>query len=123
MSGAAKARGVVLGGRREGSANLRPYAAQANAASAALRAAKARARAEDLAHVIEELRATGAVSLRELADGLNARGIPAARGGKWSAAQVARVVARAEGAWQQGAGRRSLSGDDHIRPAGVRVLG
>jgi DNA invertase Pin-like site-specific DNA recombinase len=92
---AAKARGVVLGGRREGAADLRPYAKQASAASATARVAKARARAEDLAPVLEELRAAGAVSLRELADGLNARGIPAARGGSWSAVQVARVVGRA----------------------------
>jgi hypothetical protein len=48
-----------------------------------------------LAPVIEELRAAGAASLHALADGLNARGVPAARGGRWSAAQVARVVARA----------------------------
>jgi hypothetical protein len=85
---------VVLGGRREGAADLRPYTKQASAASATARAAKARARAEDLAHVIEELRAAGAVSLRALAEGLNARGIPAARGGRWSAVQVARVVER-----------------------------
>ena len=39
---AAKARGVVLGGRREGAGDLRPYAKQGNAASAAARAAKAR---------------------------------------------------------------------------------
>lgn len=89
---AAKARGVVLGGRREGAADLRPYAKQANVASAAVRTAKARARAEDLAHVIEEMRAAGAVSLRALAEGLNARGVPAARGGRWSGVQVARVL-------------------------------
>jgi hypothetical protein len=38
---------VVLGGRREGAADLRPYAKEASAASAAARAAKARVRAED----------------------------------------------------------------------------
>jgi hypothetical protein len=47
-----------------------------------------------LAPIIEEMRAAGAVSLRELAEGLNARGIRTARDGRWSAVQVARVVAR-----------------------------
>jgi len=93
---AAKARGVVLGGRREGTPDLRPYAKQASAASAVARAAKAAARAEDLAPVIEEMRAAGAVSLRGMARELNARGIPAPHGGKWSAMAVARVVARVE---------------------------
>jgi DNA invertase Pin-like site-specific DNA recombinase len=92
---AARVRGVVLGGKRRGAGDLRPYAAQGSAASAAARAAKARARAEDLAPVIEEMRATGAVSLNAIARGLNARGVPAARGGRWSAVQVRRVVARA----------------------------
>jgi hypothetical protein len=61
---AAKARGVVLGGKREGAADLRPYAAQGSAASAVALAAKARARAEDLAPVIEEIRAAGTVLTR-----------------------------------------------------------
>jgi len=91
---AAKARGVVLGGRREGAADLRPYAKQASAASATARAAKARARAEDLAPMLEEMRAAGTVSLRGMARELNARGIPAPYGGKWSAMAVARVLGR-----------------------------
>jgi hypothetical protein len=44
--------------------------------------------------VIEEMKAAGAVSLRKLAEGLDARGIAAPRGGRWSAVQVARVVER-----------------------------
>jgi hypothetical protein len=45
--------------------------------------------------VIEELQAAGATSLNAIADGLNERGIPTARGaGKWSATQVMRVLAR-----------------------------
>jgi hypothetical protein len=63
-------------------------------------------RAADLAPVIEELRAAGAASLHALADGLNARGISATRGGRWSPVQVSWVLARAEGAWQQGAEQR-----------------
>jgi hypothetical protein len=51
-------------------------------------------RAADIAPVIAELRQAGAKSLNEIADGLNERGITAARGGSWSASQVARVLAR-----------------------------
>ena len=43
----------------------------------------------DLAPVIAELRASGAATLRAIADGLNARKITTARGnGEWSAVQV-----------------------------------
>jgi hypothetical protein len=43
--------------------------------------------------VIWELQASGAESLRAIADGLNAAGIPTARGqGKWSAVQVSRLL-------------------------------
>jgi DNA invertase Pin-like site-specific DNA recombinase len=79
---AAKARGVVLGGKREGAGDLRPYAEQGSAASAKARTEKADAHAQDVASSIEGLRAEGAKSLRKLAEGLNARGIPAARGGQ-----------------------------------------
>jgi hypothetical protein len=43
---------------------------------------------------VKELQAAGAESLRAIAEGLEARGIPAARGGKWSAVQVSRLLAR-----------------------------
>jgi hypothetical protein len=45
--------------------------------------------------VIADLRSQGARTLRDLAAGLNARGIPTARGGTWSAVQVMRVLERA----------------------------
>jgi len=45
--------------------------------------------------IIEELKASGAVSLRQIAAELNARGIRTARGGAWSAVQVKRVLERA----------------------------
>lgn len=51
--------------------------------------------AGDLAVVIADLQVHGATSLRALADGLNAREIPALRRGAWSATQVMRVMARA----------------------------
>ena len=49
----------------------------------------------DIAPTIAELQASGATSLRQLAAGLNDRGIPMARGsGEWTAVQVARVLER-----------------------------
>jgi Recombinase len=39
--------------------------------------------------------AVGACTLRQIAQALNARGIPTARGGQWYAQSVANVLARA----------------------------
>jgi len=87
---AAKRRGVKLGGDR--GARLTAKARKSGNA-AMVRAADARA--ADVAPVIAELQAAGAESLRAIAAGLNARGIPTARGaGQWSAVQVARVMER-----------------------------
>jgi len=86
---AAKARGAALGGFR-GRAGTCTDLAKARA----VRTAKARERAIDLASTIQELRLTGALSLRSIAVGLNSRGIVAARGGQWSAAQVRNLIAR-----------------------------
>jgi hypothetical protein len=52
-------------------------------------------RAEDIAPIVVDLKASGAASLRQLAAGLNDRGIPTARGGIWSAVQVMRVIQQA----------------------------
>ena len=41
---------------------------------------------------IKELQAAGCESLRAIAAALNERGIPTARGGKWSSPQVLRVL-------------------------------
>jgi hypothetical protein len=46
--------------------------------------------ADRLSH--QELQAAGCESLRAIAAGLEERGIPAARGGKWSAVQVSRLL-------------------------------
>ena len=54
--------------------------------------ARANARAADMAPVVANIRAAGASSLASIAASLNSRGIPASRGGKWSAVQVARVL-------------------------------
>ena len=53
---------------------------------------QARNRALDLAPTIQELHAGGCESLRAIAAGLEERGIPTARGGKWSAVQVSRLL-------------------------------
>ena len=87
---AAKARGVRLGkpenlsNREAGQVRSRAYQTR-----------RAEDRAMDLTPVIATARAEGAVSLRQIAAALNTRGIPAARGGVWSAAQVQRVLAKA----------------------------
>ena len=59
--------------------------------------AEAVERAAELAPVIAEVRASGAVSLRKIAAGLNQRGITTVQGGAWSAMQVQRVLERADG--------------------------
>ena len=66
--------------------------AEARAAGRATLQKQARNRALDLAPTIQELQATGCESLRAIAAGLEERGIPAARGGKWSAVQVSRLL-------------------------------
>ena len=84
---AAKRRGVKLGGDR----GARLTAKQRAAGRAALQA-QARARAIDLAPTVQGLQAAGYASLRAIAAAMNDRGIPAARGGRWSAIQVARLL-------------------------------
>jgi recombinase len=61
-------------------------------ALAGKRAADARARA--LATTIRELRAAGFISRRALADQLNRRRIPTARGGNWHYTTVTRMLTR-----------------------------
>jgi DNA invertase Pin-like site-specific DNA recombinase len=84
---AAKRRGVKLGGDR----GSRPTNKQ-RAIAKRVRQDRADARAADLAPVVKELEAAGAVTLRAIAAGLDERGIPAARGGAWSANQIARLL-------------------------------
>src|SRR5450759_5043086 len=86
------ARGTVLGGFR-GRAGTCTDLEKARAT----RTAKANQRAVDLAPTIRGLRAEGSISLHAIASGLNSRQIAAARGGKWSAAQVRSVVRRLGG--------------------------
>jgi DNA invertase Pin-like site-specific DNA recombinase len=90
--GAAKARGVKLGGQRGSPERMGSMARKGNAASAAVRRAASAKRNEDLLPVIEDMRAAGLTTPRQIADGLNGRGITAARGGTWSAVQVRRIL-------------------------------
>lgn len=88
---AAKARGVVLGnpcnltaeGQRKG--NERGNQRKAEIAAS---------RANDLAPILQALQTQGITSANSIAAELNARGVPAARGGKWQAVQVQRVLER-----------------------------
>jgi DNA invertase Pin-like site-specific DNA recombinase len=86
---AAKARGRRLGGDR---GNLPAVADKGRAISLARRQDKARRCAADLVPIIAEPQASGATSYRQMAAGLNARGIRTARGGEWSAMQMKRVM-------------------------------
>jgi len=88
---AAKARGAKLGGSK----NYRLTAedlTKGRAASAAVRAAKARERAAELMPVIDEMREAGVVTLQAIADGLTERGISPPRGGKWQLCSVSRII-------------------------------
>ncbi|MGD0635064.1 MAG: recombinase family protein [Beijerinckiaceae bacterium] len=88
---AAKARGTKLGGDR---GNLAGESARGRALSILARKEMAKRRANDLADILTDVRQGGAVSLRAIATELNARGIPTARGGAWTAVQVMRVNAK-----------------------------
>ena len=52
--------------------------------------------AENVAPVIQQIRASGVASLRGIARVLNTRGVRTARGGKWAATQVRAVLDRAD---------------------------
>jgi DNA invertase Pin-like site-specific DNA recombinase len=84
---AAKARGKRLGNpsnlRNQDAGRIRGRARRTHIAFA---------RAADLRPIIADVQASGASSLRAIAAVLNHRGIPAARGGAWSAVQVGRVL-------------------------------
>lgn len=86
---AAKARNTKLGGDR----GVVPTDETRAKATAALRERVLKETA-DLEPEIRKLQAAGATSLREIAARLNEAGIPTPRGGKWSAVQVSRVLAR-----------------------------
>jgi DNA invertase Pin-like site-specific DNA recombinase len=91
---AAKARGVKLGNPR-----LLPGTADQARAAAAAKARQAQARAEDLAPIIQQMRAAGCATLASLAAALNARGLPSPSGrGPWHSSAVSRLLHRLEAA-------------------------
>jgi DNA invertase Pin-like site-specific DNA recombinase len=83
---AAKARGVVLGN---------PKLGETLAKAVASNKAEADRFAANVRPVIEQIRAAGATSLRAIARALEARGVPTARGGTWTAVQVTEILRRA----------------------------
>jgi DNA invertase Pin-like site-specific DNA recombinase len=88
---AARARGVKLGTRNP--QMIAKYARRGTRASAIARSAAARIRAADVLPTIVEAIRTTSPSLSGIAKELNHQGIPAPRGGTWSAVQVSRVLA------------------------------
>jgi DNA invertase Pin-like site-specific DNA recombinase len=89
---AAKARGKKLGGNR---GRIHLVAKKGALASAVVRSTRAKRRAADIGPIVEDIRATGATSLRQIATALNDRNIRTARGKEWTATQVMRVLDRA----------------------------
>ena len=83
----AKARGVVLGNRK----NL----AEARAKGGRVMQAQADAFAANLLPLIRQIQATGITSWHGIAEALNHRGVHTARGGAWYAATVRNLLARA----------------------------
>jgi hypothetical protein len=52
-------------------------------------------RAANVIPIIRQIQRSGATSLRQIAEALNARGINAPRGGQWHGTSVRNVMARA----------------------------
>jgi DNA invertase Pin-like site-specific DNA recombinase len=86
---AAKVRGTQLGGLRWDLAKVSAKGRKVALRTRQENAAKYRA---DVLPVIQEKQKQGAVTLRQIADSLNADGTPAPRGGEWSAVQVSRIL-------------------------------
>jgi DNA invertase Pin-like site-specific DNA recombinase len=82
-----KAAGAKLGNRK----NL----ADASKAGAASNKKDADSFAANVLPVIASIQASGVTSNRGIADALNTRNVPTARGGVWTAVQVGRIVSRA----------------------------
>src|SRR5262249_30807176 len=83
---AAKERGINLGG---------PKLAEAREVAIAAIKDLADRHAANVLPVIREVQRSGAKTLRDVADALNARGISTARGGRWHAMTVRNLLARA----------------------------
>jgi DNA invertase Pin-like site-specific DNA recombinase len=88
---AAKARGKKLGGNR---GKIHLVSKKGALASAVVRSTKAKSRAADIGPIVADIQEGGAMSLRQIAAGLNERHIRTARGKEWTATQVMRVLDR-----------------------------
>ena len=85
---AARARGVLLGDR---TGRIAQHAASGGKRSAEARQSTALSRAADLAPILQDIRASGAASLAQVTEALNARSIPAPRGPTWHRESVRRL--------------------------------
>ena len=94
----AKAPGVALGGDR--GSLTKKVRDKGRAIGIEVRRQRARKRAADLLPIIEASREEGAISLQDIADGLNKRSIPTAQGGLWQPTQVMRVLVRDSATWR-----------------------
>ena len=83
---AKKAQGVALGNRT----NL----GEARALGAAANAAGADAFAANVLPIVRDIQATGATTVRAIAEALNRRGIKTARGGDWHGSTVRNLLSR-----------------------------
>jgi len=86
---ARRERGLPIGGNNP---NIRDHAESAAASSSIVRSEKARSRAKDLIPVIHTLRAEGHVSLGQIAEGLNSKGIQTPRGSQWKPQSVSNLL-------------------------------
>jgi len=86
---AAKARGVVLGNPSHFTDEVAARGREFGRKVLQLQAAKRRS---EVLPIIEDIKASGITTIRGIADELNARRIPAPRGGEWSATQVFRLL-------------------------------
>jgi DNA invertase Pin-like site-specific DNA recombinase len=89
---AAKARGVKLG-NPNGAAPLR-RAGKGNVAAVKARKATVDSRTLELAGEVKRLQASGAATIRQIAEGLNRERIEAPRGGAWHPSGVKRLLDR-----------------------------
>jgi DNA invertase Pin-like site-specific DNA recombinase len=87
--GAAKVRGVKLGNPKLRQARKRALVAIRMGADK---------HAANVLPIIREIQRAGARTLREIAEALNARGVPTARGGQWHATSVRNVLGRGRSA-------------------------
>lgn len=92
----AKARGTVLGGKRDGQHTLTgDDRAKGGRLAAETKRAQARDKYADLVPTMEELKAAGS-SLKAIADRLNADGHRTSTGAAWGPVQVMRAMGRAK---------------------------